>query len=371
MSQTPSPSRSFKAAGVTVKDVAAQAGVSTATVSRVLSGKGGVRPELEQRVRSAIDSLDYHPNQSARRLRERKARIIGVLVPEILIPFFAGIVTYIDEVLQEAGYLLLLGNTHDTLQGEQEHINIFLGEDVSGIIFAAANSSDTSNYQRLLETRIPLVALDRAPGRLNIDSVQIDNVHAAAQAVRHLIEEGHSRIALITGPAQISTAVDRQAGYEQALRLAGIPVDQDLIQVGNYVQTGGYRAMQRILALPGRPTAVLVGDTAMALGAMQHIHELNLDIPGDIAIISFDDLPWATAVRPPLTVIAQPVKDIGITAAQLMLERIENPLAPIQRIVLDTSLVLRGSCRCGGCEPPAEIQPASLHSPLAYPINPD
>ena len=347
MSQTPPQPKPFKTAGVTVKDVAAQAGVSTATVSRVLSGKGGVRPELEARVRSAIDSLDYHPNQAARRLRERKARIIGVLVPEIQIPFFAGIVTYIDEVLQEAGYLLLLGNTHDSLQGEQEHINIFLGEDVSGIIFAAANSFDLSNYQHLLQTGIPLVAFDRTPGRLKIDSVRIDNVRATARAASHLVEEGHRQIALITGPRQISTAVDRQNGYEQALHNAGLASNPALIQVGDYIQAGGYQAMQRLLELPERPSAVLVADTAMALGAMQCIHERNLRIPNDIALISFDDLPWAAAVQPPLTVIAQPVKDIGVTAARLILERIQNPDAPLRRVVLDTELILRGSCCCG------------------------
>ncbi len=345
ITQTPSGTQSNAA---TVKDVAAQAGVSIATVSRVLSGKGGVRRELAERVRKAVQELDYHPNLSARRLRKRESKIIGVLVPDIQIPFFASIVVGIDKILQEAGYLLLLGNTNDTLAGEQTHISIFLGEDVSGIIFAATNAQDTSNYQRLLDLGIPLVAIDRSPGSLDVDTIQVDNAPAASQATLHLIQEGHQRIALISGPSTISTAIERQLGYEQALRTAGLSLDPRWIQPGHYTHEGGYRAMQAIMESADRPTAVVITNQVMALGALQFVHERGYEIPCDIAIISFDDMAWASALRPPLTVISQPEMEMGTLAAQLIVARIREPSSSIKHITLKTKLILRASCNCGG-----------------------
>lgn len=333
---------------ITMKEVAAEAGVSTATVSRVLGSKGGVRPDLERRVRQTIEDLGYRPNQAARRLRERKAKIIGVLVTDIQIPFFASIVVGIDRVLQGAGYLPLLGNTFDLLASEQAHLNNFLSEGVSGVIFAAANSKDVSNYERLLDAHIPLVSIDRTPGDLQVDTVQVANLQAANQAVNHLIQEGHQRIALIAGPNHISTAVERQAGYELALRSAGLPLDPALIQVGNYTLEGGYRAMRSLIENPERPTAVLIANNVMTLGALQYVNEQALEIPCDIAVIGYDDMPWAASLRPPLTVVAQPDDEIGVLAARLMLDRIREPESSIKHMTLDARLILRSSCNCGG-----------------------
>ena len=347
MSRSASLPDSSRSIGATMKDVAAQAGVSTATVSRVLSGKGGVRAGLEQRVRLAIVALDYRPNQAARRLRERKSRIIGVLVPDIQIPFFSAIVVHIEQVLQEAGYLLLLGNTNDTLADEQRHINTFLSEVVSGVIFAAANISDTSNYQRLQDNGVPLVAIDRVPGRMQVDTIQVSNANAASLAVRHLIAEGHRCIGLITGPPHISTAVERQTGYEQALVSAGLPVEPWMIQQGDYLMEGGYRSMRTLMEGPGAPSAVLIANYVMTMGALQYIHENSIEVPEQLALISFDDMPWSVAIRPPLTAIAQPVAEIGRTAAQLMLDRIQDPFSSTKHILLNAELKLRASCSCG------------------------
>jgi DNA-binding LacI/PurR family transcriptional regulator len=331
---------------VTVKDVAARAGVSTATVSRVLSGKGGVSQKLEQRVRQAIKELDYLPNLAARRLRERRAKIIGVLVSDIQIPFFASIVVGIEKILQDAGYLLLLGNTNDNLSDEQKHIGKFLGEDVTGVIFAPANSGDTSNYDRLQKSGVALVSIDRRPGELQVDTVEVENVAASRQAVQHLIQEGHRHIALISGPERISTAADRRAGYEMALQSAGLPVDPDLIQPGEYREEGGYRAMKALMESPKPPSAVLIANNTMALGALKYLNERNLDIPADVALVAYDDMPWASSLRPPLTVIAQPVDEIGTMAANLMLERIRNPNSSIKHITLEARLIVRASCSC-------------------------
>lgn len=333
---------------VTIKDVAAYVGVSTATVSRVLGGKGGVRPELEQRVRRAVEELQYRPNQAARRLRSRKAKIIGVLVSDIRIPFFASIVVGIDRILQEAGFLPLLGNTFDSLRSEQAHISTFLSEGVSGVIFAAADSGDVSNYGRLQDAQIPLVAIDRTPGNLQVDTVQVANAQAANQAVSHLIHEGHRRIALIAGPHQISTAVERQVGYEMALEAAGLPVDENLIRVGDYTLEGGYRAMRLLLENENLPTAVFITNNVMTLGALQFLNERGFDIPGDLAVIGYDDMPWAASLRPPLTVVAQPDYEIGVLAARLMLDRLREPESSVKHITLEARLIVRASCSCCG-----------------------
>jgi LacI family transcriptional regulator len=353
MNRHSSSSKLSQPTGVTVRDVAALAGVSTATVSRVLRGRGGVRKELEQRVQNAIQTLGYRPNLSARRLRERNAKIIGVLVQDIQIPFFASLVVGIDHVLQDAGYLLLLGNTNDIPEGEQQHINIFLAEDVSGIISPPADPTDMAHYRSLYKTGIPLVAIDREPGDLPIDTVQLNNHQAACQATQHLIQEGHNRIAFIGGRNKISTATQRQNGYESALIAAGIHIDPQLIQSGEFVQEGGYRAMNALLALPEPPGAVVIANNVMTLGALQCIHEHGLNIPCDIAVISFDDMPWASALRPPLTVIAQPANEIGIVAARLMLDRIREPLSSTKHVSLEARLILRGSCKCAGAAIPA------------------
>jgi LacI family transcriptional regulator len=347
MSALFSPQKPTPTSSLTMKEVAAYVGVSTATVSRVLAGKGGVRPELEQRVRQAIEELGYRPNQAARRLRERKAKIIGVLVTDIQIPFFASIVVGIDRILQAAGYLPLLGNSFDSLASEQAHLNNFLSEGVSGVIFAAVNSQDVSNYYHLRDAGIPLVAIDRTPGDLQVDTVQVANLQAASQAISHFIQERHRRIALIAGPNQISTAAERQAGYEQALHAAGLPLDPALIQVGGYTLDGGYRAMRTLMENPDRPTAVLIANNVMTLGALQYINEQAFEIPCDIAIIGYDDMPWAASLRPPLTVVAQPDAEIGVMAGRLMLDRIHQPESSIKHITLEARLVLRASCTCG------------------------
>ncbi len=347
--ESPNPAKASSASDIaTIKDVAARAGVSVATVSRVLSGKEGVRKELAERVQAAALALDYHPNQAARRLRERKSRIIGVLVPDIQIPFFASIVVGIDKILQEAGYLLLLGNTNETLAGEQAHLSIFLSEDVSGVIFAAADGRDTSNYRRLLELGIPLVAIDRSPGDLEVDTVQLNNVQAAYQAVNHLIEEGHTRIGWIGGSPTASTSVERLQGYEQALQAAGLPIEPQYIQPGWFTHEGGYQSMQAIMSLPERPSAVVVANQVMTLGALQYIHEHGYEVPCDIAIIGFDDMAWAAALRPALTVVVQPVNEIGALAARLMLDRLREPDSSIKHITLKAKMIVRASCNCGG-----------------------
>ncbi len=330
-----------------IRQVAELAGVSTATVSRVLAGQGGVSDELIEKVHAAIRALDYHPNRTARNLRRRVTQTVGVVISDIQNPFFTSVIGGIEKVLDAAGYTLLLCNSDEDPKREKAHMTTLRAEGVAGIILASTRA-DTEVYRQMLEAGIPLVAIDRLPGQLNLDVVTVTNMQGARSAVAHLAELGHRRIALISGPCQISTSRERQKGYEQALRERGLAVSPELIQFSNFRQAGGYEAMLALLALPAPPTAVLVSNNLMTLGALQAIHERGLRIPSDMAVVGFDDMPWATSLQPPLTVVAQPTFALGEAAARLLLDRLGDPNRPCQHVVLETQLVVRASSGSAG-----------------------
>jgi LacI family transcriptional regulator len=334
----------------TVKEVAELAGVSTATVSRVISGNGTVSKKLLKRVNNAIDTLDFHPNQAARRLRHRATKIVGVIISDLQNPFFTTLVEGIESILQENGYLLLLGNSSENPDRERQHLDTFFSEHVSGLIFTATGD-DISEYEKFRVAGVPLVAVDRKPSDFEVDLIHLENEKASFEAVNHFIKEGHQRIGLIAGPGSISTGSERSAGYRRALLSSGLPVDNELVQIGNFRQEGGYRSMEALLNLPDPPSAVLVSNNLMTLGALQMIHQRRLNIPDQISLIGFDDMAWASSLRPALTVIAQPVYEMGIAAARLLLARIQKPESPIQHVAFETKLIIRASCRCidGDC----------------------
>ncbi|MDD5368585.1 MAG: LacI family DNA-binding transcriptional regulator [Anaerolineaceae bacterium] len=325
-----------------IHQVAALAKVSTATVSRVLDDHGGVSQELIDRVHEAVRTLDYHPNRAARNLRKRGSQTVGVVISDIQNPFFTSVISSIEKVLVEASYTLLLCNSDEDPKREKAHISTLRAEGVAGIILASTHAN-ADLYHQLQSAGIPLVAIDRAPGQMHLDSVTVTNTQGAFNAVTHLTHLGHSRIGLITGPLHISTSRERLEGYEQGIRSHGLALIPELILFSNYRQAGGYSAMQSLLDLPEPPTAVLVANNLMTLGALQMIHERNLKIPDQIAIVGFDDMPWATSLQPPLTVVAQPTYELGTSAAQLLLDRLREPNRPSQHIVLETTLMVRAS----------------------------
>lgn len=336
-------SRTSVGSVATIKDVAARANVSTATVSRVLSGLEGVKPDLQDRVHQAVRELGYYPNRVARNLRVRTTRLIGLVISDIQNPFFTSVVRGIEDVLQRADYTLLLGNTDEKLEREQLYLTTLRAEGVAGIILAPTGKR-VDNYSMLLPTQLPVVTIDRAPSGLSADSVIVNNSAGSRAAVLHMIEHGHRRIGCISGPPNLSTAEERRNGYEQALCEHGIPLDDVLIQYADFRQSGGYAAMQALLALDERPSAVFVANNLMTLGALQALHERDLQIPSDVAIVGFDDMSWATSLQPPLTAVAQPTYQLGTTAAHLLLARLNEPQRPVQHVVLETELMIRASC---------------------------
>lgn len=326
----------------TILDVAEAAGVSIATVSRVLSGKGGVSAALADKVRQAAADLNFKPNRVARGLRRQHTQTIGVLVTDIQNPFFTSVLQSIEAILEPSGYVMLLCNSDEQPGREKIHLTTLQAEGVAGVIIAPTRS-EAGRYQPVIDNGTPIVLIDREVPDLRTDNVVINNQDAASSAVNHLLGLGHKKIGLIAGPAHATTSTIRKKGYLQALRDAGIPIMNEYIQAADYKQCGGYEAMGRLLNLPDRPTAVIVLNNLMTLGALQSIQEHRLSVPGDVALLGFDDLPWAACLQPPLTVIAQPTYALGEAAAQLLVDRIHNPNRPFRKIMLEASLIVRAS----------------------------
>jgi len=331
-------------AAPTVKEVAKLAGVSTATVSRVLSGSGGVRKELARRVQNAAQKLNYQPNPAARNLRIRSTRTVGMVFPDIQNPFYASVISGAEDVLQSAGYSLLLANYGEDPDREQTQLATLRAEHVAGILFAAS-CRPSAGYEAVLSAGIALVAVSRIPDGLNVDFATVSNQAGARQAVEHLISLGHQRIGLIDGPISLSTTRERQAGYAQALRDAGLPVSRDLIVDSDlFDRPAGFNATSKLLNSPKKPTAILAVSNNMVLGAIEAVRERGLEVAKDIAIVGFGDTPSAVFLQPPLTVVAQPALEIGATGARLLLERLQDPTRSRRSIVLDTQLIVRESC---------------------------
>lgn len=329
----------------TMKTVAGRAGVSTATVSRVLSGDGsGVRAELRARVREAAAELGYQPNQLARNLRARTSRIVGLVISDIGNPYFTGIARSCQDVVQQHGYSLVLCNTDDDAERQVISLRDLAEERAAGVILASTTTGDDGT-RRLVAAGIPMVALDRRVRGLHLDCVTVDDETAAWRATRHLIELGHTRIALLGGPGSFSNIRDRRDGYLRAFREARLRVDDDLLLEGNLREPAGFAMALDALGRTRPPTAVFTVNIMTTIGVLRAVRELGLSIPHDVSIVGFDDVPMGELLDPPLTVVRQPTYQMGARAAQLLMRRIQEPGAPIQETMLSASLVVRSSTR--------------------------
>ena len=319
----------------------------------MVGGLDGVREEVRVRVLSTIHKLDYHPNALARDLRAGLRKVVGVVIPDLRNPFFPGVVHGVEEVLYQAGYTLVLGHSDGKAERERNHIAVLRGEGAAGLILIPDNGSDAS-YGCLQSWEVPVVAVDRSPRGLDVDLVTTSNREGARSAVGHLLSHGYKDIAFINGPEELSVARERLAGYQEALRAAGIVPRDAYVVRSDFRQEGGRIAMDRLLALPKPPRAVLSGNNLTTLGALQAIHARGLEIPGEVAVIGFDDMPWATSLHPPLTAVTQPDEELGRTAAQLLLDRLRDPERPARHRILPTRLVVRASC---GSHEPLQDEP--------------
>jgi DNA-binding LacI/PurR family transcriptional regulator len=335
---------------VTVSDVAARAETSTATVSRVLNTTATVREDLRQRVLQASKELGYSPNHIARSLKQNSTHTVGVVISDIANPFFASVVRGIEDTLASRGYLALLCNTDLDVEKESVYIRLLGERRIDGVIISAATRA-SQHLKTLRRNRIPWVFINRRPVGFGGPAVLTDNRWGAFEACNHLIQLGHSRIGMLSGPQDINTGLDRMLGYREALTMHGIPVDNELIFVGNFTEESGYDGTLQLMTLPAdqRPTALFVGNNQIAIGAIQGLIELKLRMPDDVALVTFDESDWAKITDPPLTTVAQSNYEMGQMAAHLLVEsmiagKLPDEDAPSQDILLRPRLIVRRSC---------------------------
>lgn len=328
----------------TIHDVAKRAGVSPVTVSRVINNTGNVSTATREKVELAIEELGYVPSVMARSLRSKRTRTLALIVPDITNPFWTTVARGVEDTAQSRDYSVFLYNTDENPVKQQRCLDTVVAQRVDGVIIAPYDSN-AQNLAQLRKRNIPTVIIDRRIEGWDVDSVCGDSLSGAKALVEHLIRLGHKRIAVLSGPANTSTTEDRIAGYCMALAEAGIPTDSRLIKRGEYRMTSGEELTHQVLDEGLNPTAIFAANNALAMGVIQALGKRGLLIPQDIALVCFDDLPDVSRFFPFLTVVVQPVYDMGVNAAQLLLSRLdsEGSLQP-RHIVLPTRLIIRHSC---------------------------
>lgn len=328
--------------GATIRDVAARAGVSTATVSRALSGSPLVAPEMRDRIRAVASDMGYVASRLPTNLRAKNVRILALVVGNVRNAYFPELIDGCAEAAHLAGFPLIFGDSNEDPERESEILDQLAIERVSGVALATAVGV-TPGLRRLLDLGIPVVAVDR-----RIDGIELDTVTAASEdgvagGVRHLIELGHRRIALIGGPRNLSTIAERAAGYERALKSAGIKYDDSIVAMGDLGQEFARLAIPRLMGVDRPPTALVTMNDLSSIGAMHGLRHAGLAVPADVSLIGVDDLPGADLFAPPLTAIAQPVFAIGRRAIEMLARRVAAPGAPAEEVVLPMELVIRAS----------------------------
>jgi len=322
---------------MSIDNVARLAGVSTATVSRVLNNHPGVKPATRDKVLAAIKNVEYQPNLLARQLRTARSRMLLVLVSNITNPFCARVVSGIEEEAEKQGYHILLCNSESRLTRESAYLQLLSGKVVDGVI-----TMDAISCLPGLTTLIgdsPWVQCGEGDPGYNASSVTIDNFKAAAAAVEHLSQAGYQRIALINSDLRFLYSQQREAGYRSVLGKKW----QTVVYVDSLEYQAGVKAMEELFTLPEPPDAVFAISDSLAGGAMHFAHTRGLRVPKDVAVMGFDGVPFGEVTFPPLTTVQQPMHQIGVRSVQLLLERIENPSVEIVDEILDWQLVVRGS----------------------------
>lgn len=328
-----------------IQDVAKRAGVSISTVSRVLNGNARVNSDVKKRVEAAVEALAYQPNSAARSLRTNRSRIIGLLISDIQNPFFMGLIRGVEDEALRNEYSLILCNSSESPQREQQYLDVLYAERVAGaIIVPTREQLGDEALKRFRERGIPIVAVDRRVKDKGIDAVLVDNVQGAFEAVTHLIANGYRRIGVITGTVTTTTGRERLEGYRLALREAGIPRDADLERCGTFKAESGQELAAQLLGLTPPVEAIFACNNLLTLGALKAIQARNLRMPEDVALVGYDDIPWAELGSISVTTVMQPVYELGSAAALRLFQRLQNPVVQTrQEITLAPSLRIRGS----------------------------
>lgn len=325
-----------------IKQIAAAANVSVATVSRTLQRPDLVTEKTRQKVQEVIRRLGYTPNAQARTLRTARTKLILALVPDIGNPFFSEVIRGIEQVAHQNGYSVLLGDTQSSHPREQAYADLIAARQADGLITLLPHIPKIH-----IDGRLPIVNACEYVNDRTITSVSVDNVLAATAAVNHLLTLGHQRIAFISGPLTSPICVDRQHGYEAALKRAGIRQNPALIAVGDFSVESGIRAVEYFHASKQKFSAIFCSNDEMAIGAINALKTLGVRVPQDVSVVGFDDIRLARYIDPPLTTISQPKNELGREAMTMMIEILEGTEVPTRKRVLTADLVVRGStARC-------------------------
>lgn len=356
---------------VTIIEVARQAGVSTATAGRVLGGYGYVSDEIRDKVREIAATLGYRPNLLARGLITGKTQTIGVVAGDLESPFYASILRGISDVARSKGFGVIVTNSDEIFQREREAVQLLIEKQVDGLIVAPSDLESSKHLQDAVAAHCPVVQIDRIVRGLRADSVTVDSLDASKGCIDRLIEAGHRRIAMVAeleqsmpgdlksfidlvsfksfDPTTLYPSLQRLLGYIQAHREAGLPIEVNLVRrVGAYSAAAAKEETLDLLRGKDAPTAVFTADGVMSAGVMDAISQLGLRVPADLSLVCFDDIEWMRFLQPGITAVAQPLSEMGRTAARLILARINGEDMPFQHLVLPTAISLRGSI----AEPP-------------------
>jgi LacI family transcriptional regulator len=327
----------------TIRDVAKLANVSPITVSRVVNNSGYISQETRERVQAAIEKLGYVPNMLGPSLRFKQTMTLAMVITDITNPFFTTVTRGVEDVAQANGYSTILCNTDESEEKQEQYLQMLLRRRIDGILLVPASSSP--DPIRLIQRQgIPVVVLDRQIPGVEVDIVRADSEAGAYQLTQYLLSLGHRQITMLAGPKSTSTAVDRVEGFCRAMNEAGLSTCATQILWGAFTQESGYSMAGEALASIPRPTALFAANNFVAIGAMQAMREQGMRIPEDIALVAVDDIPPAFAINPFLTVAAQPAREMGQQAAQLLLDIIKKETDhQYQHIVLPTELIIRTS----------------------------
>ena len=327
----------------TIRDVAKLAGVAPITVSRVINNSDYVKQTTRERVEIAIDELGYIPNTLGVSLRSRQTMTLAVVITDITNPFWTTVTRGIEDVAQANGFSTILCNTDESEEKQEQYIQMLLRRRIDGILLVPS-SSNPDPIKLIKKQNIPVVLMDRYVSDVDVDMVRSDSEKGAYLITKHLLSLGHQRIAMLSGPEDISTSIDRVAGYRRAFRDAGLPKSAEQIYWGEYTQESGYEMAKQMLTQFQNSTALVTSNNFIAIGAMRLLHERKIRVPEDMALVTIDDLSSTFTITPFFTVALQSASEMGKQAAQLLLNRVNGVIdSPCQEIILPVQMIIRDS----------------------------
>ena len=333
---------------VTIIDVARQAGLSASTVSRVLNKSGYFSEETLTKVEAAVEELGYRPNWSARSLRGKPSNLVGLIIPDISNIFYTGVASSLASSLRDYQYEMILCVSDEDPEKDLGFLQILEEKRVDGIIYTPpANGDNSACIREMVARGIPVVEINRQRSKDLLDGVLADNLRAVQQVIEYLHGLGHERIAMISGPATVTTGAERLMGYQTAIARAGLPVNPTYLKIGYFTSQFGEEATRALLALETPPTAIFAASNRIALGSLKQLNQMKVSIPDDLSFVAFDDTEWLEAWNPPITTVDIAIDEMAKLVVELLHRRVREKknLAKPVTYHLSTSMIIRQSCK--------------------------